>query len=46
MICEPQHANDDHEAHDRAETAATILLAACLLAFAMLIVSLLIGGFV
>lgn len=37
--------NDDHEAQHRAETAAVILLGACLLAFVLLIASLLIGGF-
>ncbi len=29
--------DDDHDAHDRGETAATILLASCLLAFLMLV---------
>lgn len=36
---------DDHEAQTHAETAATILLAACLLAFAMLVGAALMGAF-
>ena len=36
---------DNHEANDRAETAATILLSACLLAFVVLVVAAVMGVF-
>ncbi len=36
---------NDHEAHDRAETVATILLSACLLAFVVLVGAALMGAF-
>ncbi len=37
--------SDNHEAHDRAEPVATILLSACLLAFVVLVGAAFLGTF-